>query len=201
MQEVTPAIARALGLPAPTGSIVTSVTAGGPAQRAGIQAGDVIVTRDGKAAPSPQRFLGMIVLTRVGTSVRLGYWRYGRPAEADLTVAPWPGIDVGTRRSLVTAAAMEALGVGGLGVRFADQQAAPGAPRVIISRIDPGGRAGDAGLQRGDLVVQVDRELATSAELVQSALQEAELKGHRAVLLLVENAAGRRWVVIPLGVG
>lgn len=201
VQQVTPAIARVLGLSAATGSIVTGVAPDSPAQKSGIRQGDVIEKRDGKAAPIPLQLLGMIALTRVGTPVRLGYWRWGHTAEAEMTIAAWPGIDVTAPRHLMRAAVTDAMNHDGLGARFADRQGNPGEPRAIVSSVDPGSPAGDAGLQQGDVVLQIDQEPVSSVEGAHSLLREAELKGQHAVLLLVESGARRRWVVIPLGVG
>ena len=89
-QDVTPNIADALGLPVPYGAIVVGVEPDGPAARAGLQVGDVVL-KFGKQAPKDARALArMAAVTAVGETAPVLFWRDGKEQTITATVAEWP---------------------------------------------------------------------------------------------------------------
>jgi serine protease Do len=198
VQEVTPDIAQAVGLSRPTGSIVTEVVRDGPAARAGIQEGDVLETANGAVRPTPVAMLGFLALTKIGSSVRLGYWRDGHAIETTVAVDPWPGMGSSAPRNKIQQAAMQAMSMRGLGIRFVDQPSRSGPSRVMVVSVGHGSGASDAGLRPGDVVLRVEHQPAESADSVQAALREAMQAGRHSALLLVESGGRRRFVTVPL---
>ena len=89
-QDVTPNIADALGLPASYGAIVVGVEPDGPAARAGLQVGDVVL-KFGKQAPKDARALArMAAATAVGETAPVLFWRDGKEQTTTARVADWP---------------------------------------------------------------------------------------------------------------
>jgi serine protease Do len=92
-QNVTPEIAEALGMPDPIGAIVRSVTKGGPADKAGLLRGDVIIELDGKKILSPAELPRMIAFGHIGKTVTFKVGRQGRTIEVKALVEKRPEKD------------------------------------------------------------------------------------------------------------
>ena len=89
-QAVTPEIAEALGMPDPIGAIVRSVTKGGPADKAGLLRGDVIIELDGKKILSPAELPRMIAFGHIGKTVTFKVGRQGKTIEVKVVVEKRP---------------------------------------------------------------------------------------------------------------
>ncbi|MDX9707647.1 MAG: DegQ family serine endoprotease [Azospira sp.] len=90
IQEVTKELAESFGLGKPQGALVSAVEKGGPAEKAGIEPGDVILAFDGKAIASSSDLPRMVGLTRPGTKAKVTLWRKGAQRELTLLVAEMP---------------------------------------------------------------------------------------------------------------
>jgi Trypsin-like serine proteases, typically periplasmic, contain C-terminal PDZ domain len=87
IQEVTPEIAQSLGLGQPTGALIASVQADGPAAAARLQQGDVILTFDGQAVAETRELPRIVAATPAGKRVEVVVWREGARKSLSLTVA------------------------------------------------------------------------------------------------------------------
>lgn len=90
IQEVTKELAESFGLSKTQGALVSSVEKGGPAEKAGVEPGDVIVRFDGKAINSSSDLPRIVGMTRPGTKVQIGVWRKGSSKDLELVVAEMP---------------------------------------------------------------------------------------------------------------
>jgi S1-C subfamily serine protease len=90
IDEITEDNLRAYGLDAPRGVGIEGVLPGQPAARAGLQAKDVILEVDGRPVASPRDLQRAIAVAPVGSALRLGLWRGGRPQEVTVTVGAYP---------------------------------------------------------------------------------------------------------------
>jgi len=89
-QPVTPEIAEALRLQEPIGAIINGITKGGPADKAGLQRGDVIVELDGKKILDPAELPRMVAFGHIGKTVRLKVIRQGKSLEIAALVETKP---------------------------------------------------------------------------------------------------------------
>jgi len=89
-QRVTPEIADALGMPEPTGAIVRSVAAGGPADKAGLQRGDVILELDGRKVLDPAELPRLVAFGHIGKTVTFKVTRQGKPLELKAVIEKRP---------------------------------------------------------------------------------------------------------------
>jgi serine protease Do len=89
-QAVTPDLAAALGLPEPLGALVNGVGKGGPAEKAGLQRGDVIIELDGKKILDPSELPRMVAFGHIGKTVTLKVMRQGRPIEIKSVIELMP---------------------------------------------------------------------------------------------------------------
>ena len=90
IQEVTKELAEAFGLPKPTGALVNSVEKGGPADKGGVEADDIIIKVDGREVRSSNELPRIITMIRPGTKVTLTVWRKGASKDLTVTVAEMP---------------------------------------------------------------------------------------------------------------
>ena len=93
IQEMTKELAESFGLAKASGALVSSVEKGGPAEKAGIEPGDVVLRFDGKAINASSDLPRIVGSTRPGSKVTVGLWRKGSAKDVDLVVAEMPADD------------------------------------------------------------------------------------------------------------
>jgi serine protease Do len=162
LQEVSPAIAQALGLQNPSGVLVASVEPGGPADKAGVKTGDVITRFAGQEVREPRDLSRAVANTKPGTQAVITVLRGGNPQELTLSV--------GQRKEdqAVQAAVPPVLESGGkrlgLGLSPVPEQARgqlglePGAGGVLVQRVEPNSPAAENGIKPGDVIVSANNE-------------------------------------------
>ena len=205
LQAVDEDLAPSLGLPKDSGEIVRSVVPGGPAARAGIAQGDVIVKVNGQQVTPDQTVSYLIANSPVGPKVPVEVIRNAgspnakrgtvyvtladRPTEEALNKIAGGGADTGDQGTATTAPT-QALGLSLTALTPELARAAnlpPSARGVIITSVDPNSNAGEQGLQRGDLIMSVNNQPVTSPGQVTAAVDAARKAGRSSVLLLVKR--------------
>ena len=166
LQEVTPEIADSLGLKAPSGALVASVTPGSPATRAGIKTGDLLVSVDGVAVEDPNAFDYRFATKPLGGTAQIGLIRQGRQMTVSVALQPLPE----TPREEVSIRArspFEGATVANLSPALADElRLDPQAEGVVITAVADGSTAQSIGFRPGDIVVNVNNEkIVRSADL------------------------------------
>ena len=206
LQALDEDLAPGLGLPKDTGEIVRSVVAGGPADRAGIKQGDVILRVNGQQVTPEQTVSYLIANTPVGQRVPLDIVRAGKRMTVQVTTVQRPTEEALARIAAAndgddgepatpngTAPAQRALGLAltPLTPELAQRVNLPPEARgVVITAVDPNSDAAERGLQRGDLVMSVNnRPVATAAQVI-AAVEEARRAGRTGVVLLVRRGRG-----------
>lgn len=97
IQEVSRELAESFGLPKPAGALVNAVEKGGPAEKAGIESGDIILKFDGKAVSSSGDLPRLVGATRPGNRAAMDVWRKGSTREVAITVGEVPEDRVAAR--------------------------------------------------------------------------------------------------------
>jgi Do/DeqQ family serine protease len=158
LQVLTPELSKEFDLKRPVGSVVTSVTAGSPAARAGLRAGDVIVEVDGQAVDDPNAFNYRFTTHPLGGSVQLGVVRGGREIKVPVALEIAPETP---RDELTIQSRSPFLGakVANLSPALADElQLDASAEGVVVLDVADGTLAQSVGIQRGDIVVAVNNQ-------------------------------------------
>jgi Do/DeqQ family serine protease len=156
LQEVTPDIADSLGLARPSGALVASVAAAGPAAQAGIKTGDVIVSIDGAAVDDPNAFDYRFATKPLGGTAQIGLVRQGKQTVVPIALSSLPDAP---REEVAIHAHSPFLGatVANLSPALADElQLDPQAAGVVITAVADGSPAQSIGFQKGDIVVAVN---------------------------------------------
>jgi serine protease Do len=182
IQKVTPDLAESLGLDQARGALVANVAKDGPAERAGVKVGDVIVEFDGKEVKDSNELPILVARTAVDRKARLKVLRDKK--EVNLTVM------IGELKDEEVVASSEEKGDLGLTVQRLTPQIAEslGLERVeglVITAVEPGSAGEEAGLRRGDVILEMDRKAVRNLAEYRKALEGAK-KG-KGILFLVRR--------------
>ncbi|MGH9396015.1 MAG: DegQ family serine endoprotease [Terriglobia bacterium] len=166
--ELKPALAKAMGAPDTNGAIVEDVQSGSPAAKAGLKAGDVIRSVNGQTVTSFTALRYEIAEMNPGTEVTLGILRDGKPMTLKVTLGTLPetasnsssGPNEGRAPSHGT---LQGVSVQDLTPSISQQLHLPEGTRgVVITSVDPNSVAGESGLSRGDVIMDINRQPVTS---------------------------------------
>ena len=209
IQAVTEEIAETLGLKEASGALVASVIPDGPAEKAKMKAGDIILKFDGREVSKMRRLPRMVADTEVGKSVDILVWRGNKkvtlkakveelgetPAEV---AAKTPGsrkgsestIDaLGLRLSSITAKLKSKYSLG------------KDLKGVVVTKVTESGPAAEKGIRPGDVIVEISQQEVTEPADIEKKVAEAEKAGRKSVLLLLEGQGGLRFVAIRITKG
>jgi Do/DeqQ family serine protease len=166
LQNVTPEIAESLGLKRPSGALVANVVADGPAAKAGIKTGDLIVTIDGVAVEDPNAFDYRFATKPIGGTAKVGLVRQGKEMVVSVALQSLPDTP---REEVQIKGQSPFLGatVANLSPALADElRLDPQTEGVVITAVADGSAAQSVGFQKGDIVVSVNnQQIAKSADL------------------------------------
>ncbi len=182
IQDVTPDLARSFGLKKAEGALVADVTPDGPAARAGVARGDLIVEFDGTHIEEAHQLPALVAGTPVGKTVRLTVLREGATKDLSVTVAEMPATTVARAGRKTTAD--WGLTVADITPEVAAQFGLQQNQGVVITDVTQNSPAGDAGLQPGDVIREVNRRAVRDVKDYEAAL-EAGQKGR--VLFLIQR--------------
>jgi len=156
LQEVTPEIADSMGLKRPVGALIANVLPNGPAARAGLKAGDLIVSVDGQDVEDPNAFDYRFATKTLGGTARLGLLRGGREQTAmvALQTAPETPRDEIVIRSRSPFSGVK---IANLSPALADELQVRNVDEgVVVVDVDAGSYASNLGFQRGDVIEEVN---------------------------------------------
>jgi len=193
IQDVTPELAKAFGLKEKKGALVASVNPGGPAEKAGIEAGDLIVAFDGKPVADSKELPRIVAATPVGKTVTVTLLRDGKTLDRQVKVGEMEEKAVETAKA---APAHKTLGIGvqDLTPQIARELGIKGTAGVVVTQVEPGSAAADAMLQAGDVIREVNRKPVRNVEEFMRKLEQT--KGQESILLLIQRGTGSLFVAV-----
>ncbi|EJN06052.1 trypsin-like serine protease with C-terminal PDZ domain containing protein, partial [Bradyrhizobium sp. YR681] len=201
VQPVTADIADSLGLKEARGAIVDNPQDGGPAAKAGIEAGDVITAVNGTAIKDSRDLARTIATLAPGTSVKLDVVHKGDAKTVTLALGELPN----ERQAQGNGKADEGRAQPGNGTPRLGLSLAPagdvqgaGQKGVVVTEVDPQGPAAQRGIQTGDVILNVGGKAVANVGDVRSELAQAKSSGKNSVLLQVRSAEATRFVAVPL---
>jgi len=201
IQPVTEEIASALGRASRDGALVAEVIADSPAAKAGLNAGDLILSVDGKPVSEVKDLPRMVADIRPGAEAVLSIQREGREKSVDLVIGEMPSEEL---QAAVPTSEAGAPSEPRLGLYLAPltpdarqaQGLDAGAKGVLVAGIEEGSAAEKAGIRPGSLVTMVGNQEVNSPEEAASRVREAIGDGDRAVLLRVEQDGQTRFMAV-----
>ena len=200
--DVTPENSTFFDMKENTGAVVTQVESNSPGGKAGLKVGDVITELNGKTVSDAGQLQMEVGQERPDSTIKLTVLRDGKSLERPVTLEAMGSRDAEGNSSRDADHGKPRWGVGlsDLTPDVREQIQAPSDVRgAVIERVQPGSAADNAGLQRGDVIVQVNRHDVQSAADVQKALSDMP-KGQDALLLIWSNG-GSTFRVLHAGDG
>jgi serine protease Do len=191
IQGLNQSLAESFGLNKPSGALVSAVDKDGPAAKAGVEPGDVILKVDGKEIRSPSELPPAIADIRPGSAMKLEVWRNGNAREITVTA--------GELQAAKSARASDAgkpqgrLGVAVRGLTPEEQRRAGIDAGVLVE--NAGGAAAKAGVRPGDIILSVNNTRVKDVE----QLREMIAKSGKNAALLVQRDDARIFVPVELG--
>ncbi len=208
IQQLTPDMGLAIGLPDPQGSIVANVAPDGPAAEAGLRVGDVIV-RFGSEAPSDERALLRAIATApIGQNIVLGILRDRKPLSLNVRVKEWPRSQWDRFDPPVSASAPHFDVPPDLGITLASLDPANRAhygvgleqAGILITGVAAGTDAAQRGVVTGDVILRIDSKTVSSPGDVKTALDVARADKRDFVVALIQpkvsTKPGPEWVAL-----
>jgi serine protease Do len=182
IQKVTPELAESLGMEKSQGALVANVSKDGPADKSGVKVGDVIVEFDGKEIKDSGELPIIVARTAVDKKVRMKVLRDKK--ELTLNVA------VGELKDEEVVASAPEKGEMGLTVQRLTPQIAESlglekAEGIVVSAVEPGSAADEAGIRRGDVIVEIDRKPIRNLDEYKKSI--ATVRKGKGVLFLVRR--------------
>lgn len=205
LQQVSSDIAAAVGLPMISGAIVNRVEAGGPADKAGLRQGDVILKAGDRYLSDARAVARAVAEAPLGQPLPLGVWRNGNEQTIPVIATEWPGDreqvpilvaarppvtpDLGLQLAAITVALRDLY-------KLSANQAG-----VVVTGVEPLSPADDRGLREGEVIVSVQMKSVHAPSDVLQDFNTLRQQGRHYALILVQGKSAIRSVALPLNGG
>lgn len=196
IQPVSDAIAAALGLEDTTGALINDVTPNGPADAAGMESGDVVLSVNGDAMGDPRDLIFSVADLAIGEAATLTVWRDGEKQELSVEIAQQPGQQMPVAQTAPDDGDPDAPRLGAsvspltpeVRAQFDISQSVEG---LAIILVQSGSAAALAGLSRGDIIVEADSAKVEEVSDILTALEAAQAEKRPALLRIYRGGAYR----------
>lgn len=195
IQPVTDEIAESLGLEEAKGALINDATAGEPADKAGIRAGDVVIAVEGESIDNPKDLARTIGDMKPNSTVEVTLWRDGKAQTIDVKLGQM------TEQEEVASAEPETdqpeadAAEAGFGLYLAPSEESDG---LVVTDVEPGSEAEDNGILPGDVIRSVNSKEVASVKELRDAVDAASKDGRNAVLLQVVREGANRFIALPI---
>ncbi|MBC8337746.1 MAG: Do family serine endopeptidase [Rhodospirillales bacterium] len=207
IQAVSEEIAETLGLKEAAGALVANVIADGPAEKAKVRAGDVILKFNNKKVSKMRSLPRIVADTEVGKSVPIEVWRNNEiitlsaiieELDDDAAKTAARGKKPGKNGKETTIKAL-GLTVAALTQPLREKfSLGKDAKGVVVVKVDENGPAAEKGIRAGDLIVEISQQEATGPDVIKEKVAEAKKAKRKSVLLLLEGQGGFRIVAVKI---
>lgn len=209
IQTVTDEIAESLGLDRAHGALIASVTEGGPAEKANLKAGDIVLEFDGKEVSDMRALPRIVAETPIEKEVSLKFWREGKLRSAkvqigELEKAEDDGLLAEEDSATPPKLKETDIDVVGMSVSPVNEAARQSynipddVNGVVVVKTDPKGEATMKGLGMGDVIVEINQQPITDAAALNQEINNAKKAKKSSVLLLVNREGDVRFVALKL---
>jgi len=192
IQHITPELAESFHLKDRSGALVSKVDPKGPAADAGIQRGDVITTFDGKPVKEMEDLPRLVALTPVGREVKVTLLRDGKQKSVTVKIAELKEQEVAEAPAEEKSAETGGLRGQNLTPDLAERLGIAEDHGVVVVAVESGSPADEAGLRRGDVIVEVDRAAVKDVTELKARLSKAE----KGALLLIRRGDSTVFVAL-----
>lgn len=202
IQPLNDDIADGLGLKSTEGVLVSEVAEGGPADKAGLEAGDVILSVNDERIETLKELPRVIADIDPGTDNEITVWRNGKEKSFDVAIGKLPGSDKLADAQDQSEPSDAEIGLA-LKKMDADTARQLGLPEtdegVVVIGVKPGSPAAEKGLRAGDVLAKAGGRALNSPGEFLDHVSKARKDGRKTVLTLVKRGSHQRFIAIPVG--
>lgn len=212
IQAVTDDIAESFGMKKARGALIASVTPTGPAEKAGLKAGDIIVKFNNKDIDTMRALPRIVAETDIDTETKIEFWRDGQLKTTKIKVgelekAEDEGLLVSSLEEgadSTGSAASKTIDLVGLSVSIITPQdrenfsISNDVEGIVVQDVDAASEAATKGLAAGDVIVEINQQSVTTPAEASDIIEKAQKAGRSSVLLLVNRENDVRFVALRL---
>jgi serine protease Do len=199
-QALDDELAKQFHVNAREGVIVRDVVPNSPAEKAGLEPGDVILSMNDKKIADPRALQQLVERLEIGKAYPLQVIREGKPVDLNVTIAELPA-HFGHKEASIQARTSQSQNFGELGLKvetltpeLAEQFGFDSAKGVVVLGVLQDSAAGKAGVKQGDLVEKVGTTAVTTLDEFNAAIKEHSVKD--SIVLHLRTAEGKRFVIL-----
>ncbi len=193
IQDITQELAQSFNLTTTQGALVSDVTPNSPAEKGGVQRGDVIVEFEGKEVRDISHLRNTVAQTPVGKVAKVKVLRDGKPVELTITVGEQPA-ELFAAGGPAEVAKDFGMTLDTLTPDLAKRFGYEGEMGVVVTNVEPGSPAERAGVQTGDLIKEVNRERIHNLQEYRAIVSRGPTD--KGILLLVKRGNFTRYVLV-----
>lgn len=194
VQNITAELAEGFGLKGIDGVVVSQIKKGSAADKAGVKQGDVILSLNGEKIEDSNSLRNRIAATAPGTEVTLKILRDEKEQEIKATLEEASTEPLDSKENEAAPDSNDNPAAGGkMGITVAPSAPSAAAKGLEITDVDPDGPAALAGLRKGDIILEVNRQQVETVDAMKSALEKSS---SRALLLVLRNKQ-TVYVIVP----
>ena len=184
IQSITPEIQEAFGLSSRKGALVSQVFDGSPAMEGGIMQGDIIVKFDGEDVPSSEALPKIVGSKKPGNKVRVNILRDGKKKTITMKLGEMP-TDPSVAQKSESASDMFGMKVEKITPDLARRLDTTPGKGVVVSQVERGGPAAEAGVAVGDMIMEINRHNVNDVETYESIM--GKIKPGKTALMVVKR--------------
>ena len=193
IQPLTADLAQSFGLEQTRGVLIAQISENSPAQQAGLKQGDIITAFQNQPVTDVGDFRNRVSLTTPGSRAQLTVIRDGRRRNIEVSIGR---LNEEQRVSQDSTRSIDELGltVQALSPQLAEQFNARAGEGVVVTQVAPGSIAAMAGIQRGAIILEVNRIPVNTVAMFHQAIEDSRKESQ--VLLLIRTIRGQRYVAL-----
>jgi serine protease Do len=197
IQEITPELKDTLGLKDEKGALISDVVKDSPAEKAGLERGDVIISMDGKKIGEMNDLPYMVAKTPVGNTIKLKIIRGGKELTKDVTIAEAKEDNTAVEENNTKQEGPQlGMSLTENSKQYERQYNLPDYRGLVVTGVMPGGPAAQAGIQTGDIILELDRKPIESMQDFRNRLDK--YKKGETMLFLIKRQSGTLYLTLKL---
>lgn len=210
IQSVTEEIAESLGLEKAHGAMISSVLDGSPSAKAGLKAGDIILSYNGSEVKEMRELPKIVADTEIGTDAEVVFWRDSKEQTTTVTIGE---LEKAEEDGLIPLAShndetkpekgitLDILKLTVQSLSQSDRNAMnidKSVQGLLVTDVENYSNAAEKGISPGDLIIEINQTPVTTPEQAKDALKAAQDKGRKSVLLLLNRDGDMRFTALKL---